>query len=174
VNRSPVSAREGLRPNLAAGLLLLVGAIGYALAVGALGLTFNVTPLWFGSFSLAAGLASHQPRLVSIAFPLIGWGTAVLLVSEGPVPRGRTAAAYLVGAGLGMLVASVWAQRNHISTVGAALAVVSGGLGFFLAFDIDALSEWPAWAVLMAVWALVEGIRTHDARRPEAAELDTA
>lgn len=154
-----MTARDAKETSRLAGLVLLVGAGGYALAVGALGLTFNVTPLWIGLSSLLAGVAARQPRLVSIASPLIGWGIAVLLVREGPIPGNRAAAADLVGVGLGMLGASIWARRNDISTVGAALAVISGGLGFYLAYDVDALGRWPIWAGLLAFWGLVEAIR---------------
>lgn len=164
--------RDTMRPNLVGGLVLLLGAGTYALAVGALGLTFNVTPFWVGAFALFSGVASRQTRLVSIALPLIGWGTAVLLVLDGPIPNNRAAAAYLLGAGVGMLGASIWARRTGISTVGASLAVVSGGLSFYLAYDIDALGRWPVWAGLITFWALVEAIRpsqSHSDNRREGA-----
>ncbi len=40
-------------------------------------------------------------RLVPIELVLAGWGVAVVLVRRGPLPSGREAPAFLVGAGVG-------------------------------------------------------------------------
>lgn len=147
-----------------AALAFVVGAGIYALALGGFDVTFNSTPAWFGLVAAIAGIASRQPRLVSISMPLLGWGLAVLLVREGPLPHGREAAAFLVGAGAGMLAAALWSRIFDLSATGAALTVLSGGLAFYLAFDIDALNRWPTWTVLMLVWAAYEWFT----RRPPA------
>ena len=163
----PKVIEVGTRPRLVAALTFAAGAGVYALGVGPLGVTFDATPLWFGVVALAAGLLARQPRLVAIAMPLLGWGAAVLAVRHGPIPRGREAAADLIGVGFGMLAASIWTRRHDLSTSGAACTVASGGLAFFLAFDVDALGRWPIWCVLMVAWAAFEVV----APQPDAAPV---
>lgn len=148
------TTNRSLAPSgLIAGLVLLAGAGAYALALGPGGVTFDVTPLAVGLVVVVAGLASRSDRLVVIALPLIGWGAAVLATRHGPVPDDREAPAFLMGAGLGLVAATLLARRVGASTTGAAAAVVSGGAAFYLAFDVEAVSRWPLWAGALVVWA---------------------
>lgn len=130
------------------GLLLVAGAGLYALLAGPLGITFNATPLILGLAALAAGLLGPSAGLVPPGLALVGWGTAVLLVREGPIADAREAPAFLVGAGLGILAAMLVARtgRSTAPAAGAAVAIVLGGLALFLAYDASALGEWPLWA----------------------------
>lgn len=87
--------------NRAAGVALLATAAGYAALVGGVGVTFNATPFLLGLGAVAAGVVARQTGLVGVGLTLVGWGTAVLAVREGPLPDNREAAAFLVGAGAG-------------------------------------------------------------------------
>lgn len=97
-----------------AGSVLLVAAVGYALGVGSGGVTFDITPLATG----LAGVIGRAWRLVPIGLVLAGWGVAVVLVRHGPLPSGREAPAFLVGAGVGMLAAQVVARRHRLTLTG--------------------------------------------------------
>ena len=144
---------------LAPALVLLAGAAVYALAVGTDAVTFDATPLIVGLAAVAAGAVRRRARLVAVGLPLVGWGAAVVLVRHGPVPDEREAAAFLVGAGLGLVAASWWCRRSAIPVTGAAVALTVGGLSFYLAFDVDALDRWWWWTAALVVWAGVEAAR---------------
>lgn len=147
--RSMASARPRGRGR--GGLLLVAGAGVYALLVGALGVTFDATPLILGLVALAAGVLGPSGGLVPPGLALVGWGAAVLLVRAGPIADAREAPAFLVGAGLGVLAAVLLSRGNASAArpVGAAVAVVLGGLAFFLAYDLSELSDWPLWATAL-------------------------
>lgn len=140
-------------------VILGVGALLYALALGPLGLTFDATPLMIGGIVLAAALLGRAPRLTATALTLIGWGAAVMLTRHGPVPDEREAAAFLVGAGLGLLTARLVARRRADVEVGEGSTVlVFGGIAFYLAFDADWLYDWPIWTALLVGWGVWEWI----------------
>jgi hypothetical protein len=139
---------------------LVLGAAIYALALGVVGLTFNATPLIVGLVAIGAGLAGTEPRLVAIGLTLVGWGSAVLLVRDGPLPHNREAAVFLVGAGFGFAAATGWARiHRSANTVGPALALIVGALAFYAAFDINALNHWPIWTLALVIWAATDFIR---------------
>jgi len=140
-----------------AAAVMLGGAVVYALLLGAAGVTFNATPLAFGLVVAAAAVAGRSPRLGSIAAGLIGWGVAVLLVRSGPLPDDREAAAFLVGAAVGLAVGSVVAHRGGIRATAAPITLVSSGLAFYFVPDRPSvLGSWRFWAVGMLAWALWE------------------
>lgn len=139
--------------------ILALGAVLYALALGAGGVIFNATPLMVGVIAIAAGLAGTRPHLVVIGLTLSGWGTAILLVREGPLPHNREAAVFLVGAAMGLAAAGFWNRAHTAPATSGATALIIGALAFYLAYDIDELNHWPAWTVALLLWAAVEGIR---------------
>lgn len=149
----------------AAGAALLATAVAYAALVGGAGVTFNATPFIIGLGALAAGLLAGQTGLVGVGLTLIGWGTAVLAVREGPLPDNREAAAFLVGTAAGLLAAyAVAVRRRDTLSIGPLLTVLLGGLAFYVAYDIDAVGRWPFWALAVAVWGLVEVVRSRRKR----------
>ncbi|MFN2607684.1 MAG: hypothetical protein ABR511_07280 [Acidimicrobiales bacterium] len=152
-----------------AGLVLVGGAVAYALVEGALGLTFDATPLLLGAIVLAAAAAGPRPGLTATGLALVGWGVAVLLVRHGPLPDNREAPAFLVGAGAGLVAASLLSRvRATTADLGSgALVLVLGGLAFYLAFDHSWVNDWPLWALVTAAWGAVLALRGPAwARRP--------
>jgi len=145
-----------------AGLVLIVGAGVYAALVGAGNLTFNSTPLIIGATALAAGVLGRRRRLVPVGLVLAGWGAAVLLVRDGPLPDDRSAPAYLVGMSIGLLFAQAVARAWRIPITGALITALTSGIAFYLAYDIDALGNWPLWTAALAIWGAVEVIRATD------------
>jgi hypothetical protein len=136
---------------------MFIGALVYALLLGVAGVTFNVTPLSFGVVVGIAAVAARSARLASIAAGLTGWGIAVLLVRSGPVPDDHESAAFLVGAAVGLAVASVIAHRAGIAGTAAPITLVSSGIAFY--FEIDhpsVLGSWRFWAVALAAWSVWE------------------
>ncbi|MEO7571996.1 MAG: hypothetical protein ABIX10_06125 [Acidimicrobiales bacterium] len=145
------------------GLVLLGGAGVYAVLVGAADVTFNSTPLLIGVAALAAGIVGRRQRLVPIGLTLAGWGLAVLLVRDGPLPDNRAAPAYLVGMSVGLLAANDVARNWRVPLTGALISALAGGLSFYAAYDIEALNRWPLWAAALAVWGVFEVARAPDA-----------
>ena len=146
-----------------AGVVLAVAAAVYAGLVGGAGVTFDITPLAVGVATVAAGLIGRRRRLVPIGLTLAGWGAAVLLVLNGPVPDDRQAAAYLIGTAVGLLAASVVARAWNLALTGALLSVLSSGVAFYLAYDIEAFGGWKLWAGALAAWGVFEAVRTPEA-----------
>lgn len=147
----------------ASGLVFLGGAGLYALAQGAAGVDFDLTPLWIGAVAVAAGLAGTRHQVVATGLVLAGWGAAVLLVDHGVVVPARTAPAYMLGVGLGLVVTSRVAPRPERANwlAAGAAAAVGGPLGLYLSYDVAALARWPAWTlvlVAMAAWELSRGL----------------
>ncbi len=143
-----------------AGPVLVVAAVVYALGVGSGGVTFDITPLAIGLAAVLAGLIGRAWRLVPIGLVLAGWGVAVVLVRHGPLPFGRAAPAFLVGAGVGMLAAQVVARGHRLTLTGVTITLIVGGLSFYAAYDIDALGRWPVWAVSLAAWGTYEAFHS--------------
>jgi len=158
------SARAGLADRTS-GLALLAGAGLYAAAVGIGEVTFNATPLMIGLVAIGAGIVGRR-ALVPIGLTLAGWGTAVLLVADGPLPDNRVAPAYLIGMAVGLFAAHLVGRAWKIPLTGSILTAFNGGLAFYLAYDVDAMGEWPLWAVLVAAWGLIELIRPTQSPHP--------
>lgn len=143
------------------GVVLIAAAATYAMLLGPAGLTFNLTPMFVGLSAISAGAAGRQARLIAIGLPLVGWGAAVLLVGNGPVPDNRQAPAYLIGLAVGLLAAYRYTQRTDVTLTGALMSAVFGGLSFYLAFDWPELGRWPAWAISLAAWGMFELVAHH-------------
>jgi hypothetical protein len=150
------------------GLVLLVGAGGYALAQGALGVTFNATPLMIGVIALLAGLVGTRRHLVPVGLALAGWGVGVLLAAEVDGLGDRTTALQVVGfgAGLGLVRLVAPAEQRGSWLTSASLAVLVSGLSYLLAFDMDQLGKWQGWTVAIVLWGLWE-------LRPSRERVDT-
>lgn len=129
----------------------------------AVGVPFDATPLLVGLALLAAAAAGPAPRSWAGGAVVTAWGVGVLLRRTEVVP-GPEAAVFLLAAGVGLLVAALVTPPDRARTafVGAALAVVAGGLLFLAVPRVPVLTAaWP-WAVGLGaagVWELT---------RPEA------
>lgn len=78
------------RVRLLQGAIFMIGAVALAVLVGGGALSFSWTPALLGAIYLAAALAGGRDGgHWSTACVLLGWGTAVLLESEGVIARGR-------------------------------------------------------------------------------------
>jgi hypothetical protein len=127
------------------------GAVLYFLLLEAGGVTFDVTPLFFGAVMLVA--SPFRPRLLASAVMLGAWGVAVLLVRHGPLPDDREAPAFLTACGLGL--AALLALRRwvpaEIAVESATAVLIVGGLAFYFTYDVEAFARaWP-WAVALAL-----------------------
>jgi len=147
------------------GAVLVAAAATYAVLLGPADLTFNLTPMFVGLSAICAGAAGRQARLIAVGLPLVGWGAAVLLVRNGPVPDNRQAPAYLIGLAVGLLAAHRYTQRTDVTLTGALISAIVGGLSFYLAYDWSELGRWPAWAITLAAWGMFEFVAP---RRPVA------
>lgn len=161
---------RSLARNTASGVVFLAGAGVYALLQRSATLGFEFTPLSVGIVAVIAGLVSNRRRTIATGLVLAGWGVAVVLVVSGAVPPPRTTPAYMLGIGVGLLVAAVLApkaRRGEWLTSGA-IAAVLGPLGLYLSYDVGAFGRWPAWAlslVILAGWELLWGVGL-DSTRP--------
>lgn len=145
-----------------AGVVLIAGAGVYAALVGAGNLTFNSTPLIIGAAALAAGVLGRRGRLVPVGLTLAGWGAAVLLVRNGPLPDDRSAPAFLVGMSVGLLAAQAVARAWRIPVTGALITALTGGMAFYVAYDVEALGDWPLWTAALTVWGVIEMVQPSD------------
>ena len=136
----------------------MAGAGAYALAQGALGVTFNATPLSIGVIALLAGLVGHRRHLVPVGLALAAWGVGVLLSAEVDGLGSRTTALHVVGFGAGLALVRLLAPADQRGSwlTSASLAVLVSGLSYLVAFDMDQLGKWQAWTVAIVLWGLWE------------------
>ncbi|MGH9224060.1 MAG: hypothetical protein ACRD2W_09840 [Acidimicrobiales bacterium] len=134
-------------------VVLAAGAGVYAMLQGPFGLTFDATPLLVGVIVLSAATTGGARRLAASGLVLVGWGATVVLVRHGPLPDEREAAAFLVGAGLGLVAARLVSGSADRPLGDGSTAVVAGGAAFYLAFEWSWLGQWPVWVVVLLVWA---------------------
>jgi len=69
-----------------------------------------------------------------------------------------------VGMALGLLAATLVTRSRGLSLTGPVIAGLSGGIAFYLAYDIEALLDWPLWAVALAFWGGFEIVRPPKAK----------
>lgn len=142
-------------------LILLAGAGLYALAEGPGGVTFFLTPLSVGVIAVLAGALGSHRHLIPAGLGIAGWGVAVALVHYEVIPAAKTTPAYMIRVGAGVLIASYLAPRAERGnwTHSAGVAVVTAGIGYFVAFSISSLGRWPAWALSLVAWAIWEALQ---------------
>ena len=136
-------------------VVLLAGAGAYSLLEGSGTLEFSATPMILGVTAIVAGLAGTRHRVTATGLALAGWGAAVLLVAHGVVPAARTTPAYMLGMGIGLLVAAAVAPRSARGDwlTSAAIVAFTGPLSLYLTYDVAALGRWPLWAGVLLAWA---------------------
>ena len=135
------------------GLVLLAGAVLFAILVGPDGDRFYLVPLGVGLIYLAAAAAGGRDGgYWATALVLVGWGAAVVWVREGS-PDLDTAGLYLLGAGLGATVGVLLARRGFaVDPLGLAVTIALGGL--LLAFA----RRWPEVIEEARTYALLVGL----------------
>lgn len=134
------------------GLVLLAGALVFALVVGSDAGRFYLTPLGLGLIYLAAAaVGGRRGGYWATATVLVGWGLAVLWVRQGR-PDLDTSGVYLLGAGLGATVGMLLERRGvAVAPVGVAATVAAAGL--LLAFA----GRWPEVLEDATTYALLVG-----------------
>jgi len=139
-------------------IVVLAGAGVYALLQGTGTLSFSATPLILGVIAILAGLAGTRRQVTATGLALAGWGTAVLLVAHDVVPQARTTPAYMLGMGVGLLVAGAVAPHAARGAWLASGVVVSvtGPLSLYLSYDVAALGRWQVWSAILLAWAAWE------------------
>lgn len=144
------------------GIVLLVGAALLVLLIGTDALEFYWLPLITGLVYLAAAaVGGRGGALWATGFMVTGWGIAVLLVSEEVVGMQYGPAAFLLGLGIGGVLAAVAHQRGLISVSPLGVAATVALAGLFLAAEIRGLDNVVAgnvypYAILLAIWGAWE------------------
>jgi len=137
----------------AAGPVYLAAAIAYFVAVEALGVTFDATPLLVAIAMMAAGVV--RGRFPGAALPLASWGIAVLLVRHGPLADEREAPAFIVALAIGIaLLVLLKGTRLEIdlatAVMGTAAVMAFGGVAFYLGFAYGMFLDAWFWALALA------------------------
>lgn len=143
------------------GAALLGGTVLLALLLGTEALPFYWLPTLSGVAYLAGAAAGgRRGALWAPGLMVTGWGIAALLLFEGAIPGSYTAPAFLLGLGIGGVVAAALHQARiiEVSPLGVAVTLVVSGV--FLALEVAgtagiAGNAYP-YAVLLAVWGLWE------------------
>ena len=144
-----MSAKRVSDSNIIAAAIYVGGAIIYWLAVEKIGLTFDATPALFGAVLLTAGVVRR--RSLAPAILLLSWGAGVILVRHGPLPDDREAPVFIAAFGIGMAVIASLGRWLPVADAlrSAAIVMLTGGLGFYLAYDYDALNEPWLWTLAL-------------------------
>jgi hypothetical protein len=139
------------------GLVLLAGAVLFAILVGPDADNFYLVPLGVGLIYLAAAAAGGRDGgYWATAVVLVGWGLAVVWVREGN-PDLDTAGLYLLGAGLGAIAGVLLARRGFaVDPLGLATTVALAGLVLaFAAQWSEVLEDARTYALLVGLVGLV-------------------
>ena len=113
-----------------------------------------------GAAALVAGLVGRSRHLLPSALVLLGWGSGVL-ASEYVLPDGRQSSTYMLGIGIGALIARLVSrpgERSSWFSATAITAAVAGGT-FSLAEQVTSLGGWKTWFATTLAWAVVEAVR---------------
>lgn len=143
---------------------LLAGALVLAILRGALGVSFDVTPLVVGLAALAATAAGPGRRRWAAPAALTMWGLAVLVVRGAGLFADREAPVFLVAVGAGLVLGGMATDERERgpALLSGAGAVLAGGVLFLLAYDVAAVRAWPLWSAGLAAAAAREAVM----RRP--------
>jgi hypothetical protein len=141
----------GLR--LRQGLVLLVGALVFAVVTRGAGDHFYLTPLGLGRvYLLAAVVGGRRGGNWATARVRGGWGAAVVWAQRGR-PDLDLAGLYLLGAGVGATVGALLARRGFVvDPLGLAATILLAGLLLALA------SRWPQVLEESRTYALLVGL----------------
>jgi hypothetical protein len=145
---------EPLRSTYTTAATYPTGAAAYFLAVEMLGVTFLVTPLFFGGNLLVT--ATQRRRLLVPAVLLGCWGTAVILLDRGLLPANRTPAVYIIALGVAapILLLRRRSVAARISLESAAVVMTVAGLALYSSYDVAAFARGWLWALLLALNAV--------------------
>ena len=137
------------------GLVLLAGALVFALVVGPEADRFYLTPLGLGLAYLAAAAAGGtRGGWWATAVVLTAWGLGVVLVREAR-PDLDTAGVYLTAVGLGAVVGLALQRRGFaVDPLGLAATIVLAGLALALSAQADVLTEARAYALAVGLVGL--------------------
>ncbi len=146
------------RRSAGSAVVLLVGAGVYALLEGVAKANFDLTPLALGLIAVAAGLFGSRGRPLATGLVLAGWGSAVLLVDHGVVPAARTTPAYMLGIGVGLMVAARLAPAGDRGAwlTSASIVAFASALILYLADGMSGVAHWQLWVVVLIAWAAWE------------------
>lgn len=156
------------------GLVLLAGAVIFALVVGSEPGRFFWVPLGIGLVYLAAAIAGgRRGGYWATAVVLLGWGAAVLWAREGR-PDLDFSGLYLLGAGAGATVGVVLQRRGFaVDALGLTATVALAGLVLALAPQWpEVIEEARTYALLVGLVGLVNVVLGALGRR--SADLPTA
>ena len=159
--QAPIALRAD-RPGqlrLRQGLVLLLGAVVFALVVGPEPDRFYLTPIGLGLVYLAAAAAGgRRGGYWATAIVLVAWGLAVVWVREGR-PDLETAGVYMVAVGLGAVAGLLLARRGvAVDALGLAGTIVLAGLSLAFAGQAEALVEARTYALAVGAVGLVNVI----------------
>jgi hypothetical protein len=149
------------------GLVLLGGAVLFAVVVGAGPGRFYLVPIGVGLVYLAAAIAGgRRGGYWATAVVLVGWGAAVVWAQKGR-PDLDIAGLYLLGAGAGATVGVLLSRRGFaVGTLGLTATVALAGLLLALAPQWpEVLEEARTYALLVGLVGLVNAVAGAVARR---------
>lgn len=147
-----MTAQRSPAQRLRQGLVLLLGALVFAVVVGNGTERFAWTPLGIGLVYLTAAVAGgREGGYWATAIVLVGWGLAVFWAREGNPDLDRSGL-YLAGAGAGATVGVLLARRGFaVDALGLAATVLAAGVILALA------PRWPEVIEEARTYALLVG-----------------
>ena len=155
----PLASTRAPSLRLRQGLVLLVGAVIFALVVGPEPDRFYLTPIGLGLVYLAAAAAGgRHGGYWATAIVLVAWGLAVVWVRESS-PDLDTAGVYMVAVGVGAIVGLLIARRGvAVDALGLAGTIVLAGLSLAFATPWGELVEARSYAIAVGVVGLVNAV----------------
>lgn len=157
--------------------IYVAGAMVYYLLLTPFDVTFEATPFIFGVILLIA--APFRPRVLASAVLLLAWGAAVLALHDDWLPN-RPGPVYIGAFGLAATVLrllSRWVEPR-VALENVAVVMLSSGVFFYFAFEIEALNRAWFWSIALLVntAALVayETWKAHRATHAQAARVRPA
>lgn len=135
------------------GIVMLGGAVVFAVVVGPGPDRFYLTPLGIGLvYLLTAAVGGRRGGYWATATVLVGWGAAVVW-ARGGQPELDIAGLYLAGAGVGAVVGAVLSRNGFaVSPIGLAGTVTLAGL------LLAAAAQWPEALEEARTYALLVGV----------------